>query len=135
MKTETTSPLVDVLTELSRLYPEMRFGQLVEMVAILSSEDLPIRVGELDDERFIETAAGHASHRRQQLGIEDACPQAHHLPGPRGELLDLIVQGREQHPDWRLGVLAGHLAACSGSRLYDAEDEALIEAARRELAG
>jgi hypothetical protein len=37
-------------------------------------------------------------------------------------------------PDWRFGFLAGHLAACSGSRLYDAEDEQLIEAARRELA-
>jgi hypothetical protein len=135
MKTETTSPLVDALTELSRLYPEMRFGQLVEMVAILSSEDLPISVGDLDDERFIETAARHASHRRQQLGIEDASPQEHHLPGTRTELLDLIVRGRDRHTDWPFGVLAGHLAACSGSRLYDAEDEALIEAARRELAG
>jgi hypothetical protein len=135
MNTETTSPLVDVLTELSRLYPEMRFGQLVEMVAILSCEDLPISVGEVDDERFVEAAARHVTYRRQQLGIEDTSPQDHHLPGPRAELPDLIVRGRDRHPDWRFGVLAGRLAACSGSRLFDAEDEALIEAARRELAG
>lgn len=134
MNTETTSPLVDVLTELSRLDPEMRFGQLVEMVAILSSEDLPISVGEVDDERFVEAAARHVTYRRQQLGIEDTSPQDHHLPGPPAELLDLIVRGRDRHPDWRFGVLAGHLAACSGSRLYEAEDEPLIEAARRELA-
>ena len=31
MNTETSSPLRDALVELSRLYPEMRFGQLIEM--------------------------------------------------------------------------------------------------------
>jgi hypothetical protein len=135
MNTETSSPLVDVLAELSRLYPEMRFGQLVEMIALLSSEETPMSADEVDDERFVEAAFRHMSFRRQHVGIEDGRPQDHHLPGPRAELLDLILRGCERHPDWRFGFLAGHLAACSGSRLYDAEDEQLIEAARRELAG
>jgi hypothetical protein len=129
MNTETSSPPVDVLAELSRLYPEMRFGRLVEMIALLSSEETPMSLNEVDDKRFVEAAFRHMSLRRQHVAIEDGHPQNHHLPGPRAEPLDLILRGCERHPDWCFGLLAGHLAACSGSRLYDAEGEQLIEAA------
>ena len=106
MTTETSSPLVCVLAELSRVYPEMRFGQLVEMIAVLSGVETPISVDEVDDERFVEAAFRHVSLRRQDAGIEDGRPRDHHLPRPRAELLDLIVRGRECHPDWRFGFSA-----------------------------
>jgi hypothetical protein len=135
MNTETSCPLADVLAELSRMYPELRFGQLVEMIVLLSSEETPIRADEVDDVRFAEAASRHMSLRRQQLGIEDGLPRDHHLPGPRAELLDLVLQVSERHPDQRLGSMTVHLAAYSGSRLYDVEDAQLSEAARRDLAG
>ena len=135
MNTEISSPLMDALAELSRLYPEMRFGQLVEMVALLSSEETPMSAEEVDDDRFIRTASRHMGVRRQQLSVEEMPPRERPLPGPRGELLDVVQRACEHHPDWCFGFLIEHLAACSGFRLYDAEDEQLIEAARRDLAG
>jgi hypothetical protein len=134
MSTETSSPLMGALAELSRLYPEMRFGQLVELIVVLSSEETRIRAEDADDTRFTEAARQHMSLRRQQLGIKEGLPWDRPLPGPRAELLDLVLRVSEGHPEWRFGSLAEHLAACSGSSLYDAEDEQLIAAARRELA-
>ena len=81
MTTETSSPLVSVLAELSRLYPEMRFGQLVEMIALLAGEETPISVDEVDDERFVEAAFRHMSLRRQDAGIEDRTSSR---PSPAG---------------------------------------------------
>jgi len=135
VNTETSSPLKAALMELSPLYPEMRFGQLVEMVALLSSEETPMSAAEVDDNRLVEAATRHASVRRQRLGIADEPPQERPLSGPRDEVLEVVLQACERHPDWRFGFLVEHLGACSGARLYDAEDEQLIEAARRDLAG
>jgi hypothetical protein len=39
----------------------------------------------------------HMSLRRQHVGIEDGRPQDHHLPGPRAELLDLILRDCGRH--------------------------------------
>ena len=133
MNTETASPLMEALADLSRLYMDLRFGQLVEMIAVLSGEETPIGIDEVDGQRFVEAALRHVSLRRQLVGIENGRRQDDHLPGPRAELLELILRVCERHPDWRFGFLAEHLAACTGSSLYDAEDEQLIEAARREL--
>jgi hypothetical protein len=135
MKTEITSPLAATLAELSRLYPDLRFGQLIEMIVMLSGEETPIRADEVEDKPFAEAALRHMSLRRRQLGIEDGLPRDETMPGQRAELLDLVVQVSDRHPDWRVGCLIEHLAAGSGSSLYDAEDEQLIEGARRVLAG
>jgi hypothetical protein len=132
MSTETCNPLLGTLAELSRLYPEMRFGQLIEMVALLSSEETPISVAEVDDDRFVSTASHHLRVRGQQLKIENGSLQGRPLPASRTELLDLLQRVCERHRDWRFGPLVEHLAASSGSSLYDAEDEQLLAAARSD---
>jgi hypothetical protein len=128
-------PLMGTLAELSRLYPEMRFGQLIEMIALLSSEETPVSVGEVDDGRFISTASQHVRVRRNQLKIENSSLQDHPLPELRTELLDALQRVCERHPHRRFGPLVEHLATRSGSSLYDAEDEQLIAAARSDPDG
>jgi hypothetical protein len=125
-------PLMGTLAELSRLYPEMRFGQLIEMVALLSSEETPMSVAEVDDDRFSSTASQHVRVRRDQLTIENSSWSDHPLPESRTELLGALQRICERHPHWRFGPLVEHLATTSGSSLYDAEDEQLIAAARSE---
>lgn len=129
MSTETCTPLMGTLAELSRLYPEMRFGQLIEMIALLSSEETPRSVAEIDDDRLISTASQHVRVRRNQLNRP---LQDHPLPRTRTELLDALQRVCERHPDGHLGPLVEHLATSSGSSLYDAEDEQLIAAARSD---
>ena len=132
MSTETGMPLMGTLAELSRLYPEMRFGQLLEMVALLSSEETPMSVAEVDDDRLISTASQHVRVRRNQLEIENSSLQDHPLPESPTELLDALQRVCTRHPHWRFGPLAEHLATTSGSSLYDAEDEQLIAAGRSD---
>jgi hypothetical protein len=117
------------LAELSRLYPEMRLGQLIEMVALLSSEERPLSVAEVDDDRFMSTGSEHVRVRRNQL--HGPWPD-HPLPESRTELLDVLQQVCERHPSWRFGSLVEHLARSSGTSLYDAEDEQLVVAARSD---
>ncbi len=135
MSTETCNPLRDALADLCRLYPDMRFGQLIEMVALLSSEETPRRAAEVEDDRFLNTASHHIRARRQRGKTEDGSMQNRPLPNSRIELLDLLQWVRERHQDWRFGQLVEHLATSSGSCLYDAEDEQLIAASRSDLAG
>jgi hypothetical protein len=49
--------LVDALAELSSLDPQMRLGQLIEMLAVLSSEETPTSATEVGDDRFVSAAS------------------------------------------------------------------------------
>jgi hypothetical protein len=128
--TETCNLLMDALAELSRLYPELRFGQLVEMIALLASEEAPMRAAEVEDDRFVDFAAHHVRVRRDQLMIETTPAQDSALPESRTELLDVLQRAWERHRGYGFGPLVEHLASSSGSDLYDVEDEQLIAAAR-----
>jgi hypothetical protein len=108
----------------------MRFGQLVELVTLLSSEETPLSAAEVEDDRLLEAASNHIRIRRQQLKTEGRSVQDRSLPAPRAELLEMIQRVRNRHRDWRFGRLVEHLATSSGSGLYDADDEQLIAAAR-----
>jgi hypothetical protein len=130
VSTETCNPLMGALAELSRLYPEMRFGQLIEMIDLLSSEETPMSAAEVDDDRFISTASHHMRVRRHQLKIENRPLHDRPLPESRTELLEVLRRVCEHHRDWRFGPLVEHLATSSESSLYDVEDEQLIVAAR-----
>jgi hypothetical protein len=121
---------METLADLSHLYPEMRFGQLVEMVALLSSEDSPRGAVDTDDDRLLEAAKDHLRVRREQLEGEDGPMPDRPLPESRAELLNLLRQEGHRR-DRFFGRLVGRLAASSGVGLYDAEDEQLVAAARR----
>src|SRR5207249_262033 len=130
MSIETYHPLIGALAELSSLYPEMRFGQLLEMVAVLSSEETPMRVADLADDRLFSTASQHARHRRHQLKTGNSLILDRPLTEARTELLEAMQRVWGHHSDRGFGPLVEQLAASSGARLYDAEDEQLIAAAR-----
>jgi hypothetical protein len=132
MSTETCNLLMDALAELSRLYPEMRFGQLVEMIALLASAETAMSAAEVEDDRFVDSAAHHTRVRRHQLMIEATPPHDRALPESRTELLDVLQRAWERHRDYGFGPLVEHLASSSGSNLYDVEDEQLIAAARSD---
>jgi hypothetical protein len=132
MSTKICDPLIGAMAELSHLYPEMRFGQLIEMIAELASEEAVISAADVDDDRFISTASHHMRVRRQQLQIDRGPLQDRALRESRTELLDVLQRIRDRHRDWRFGPLVEHLAALSGSSLYDIEDEQLIAAARTD---
>ena len=130
MSTETCNLLMDALAELSRLYPELRFGQLVEMIALLASDETPTSAADVEDHRFFDSAARHARLRRDRLVVECNPPQGRTLPESRAELLDLLQRAWERHRDHGFGALVEHLATSAGFNLYDVEDEQLIVAAR-----
>jgi hypothetical protein len=134
MSIATCHPLIGALAELSSLYPEMRFGQLIEMIALLASEATPMNVADHDDDRLFSTASDHVKHRRHQLNTGNRPMLDRPLPEARTELLGALQRVWERHPDWRFGPLVEHLATLSGASLYDAED-AQLNAAARDFAG
>jgi hypothetical protein len=130
VSTKTHDPLMEALADLGSLYPDMRFGQLIEMVALLSGEETPLGAEDVEDDRLLGTALDHARVRRPLLETGDGSVQARPSPESRAELLDVLQRLRDRHRAWRLGQLVASLAASSGIKLYDAEDEQLIAAAR-----
>jgi hypothetical protein len=56
-----------VLEELGQLYPEMRLGQLVVMIANLTGEDSPKEVYDLEDEELVASARQHLERRTKSL--------------------------------------------------------------------
>ena len=130
MSTETCNLLMDALAELSRSYPEMRFGQLVEMIALLASDETPTRVAEVEDDQFFDSAARHMRLRRDRLVLESTPPRDRTLPESGTELLEVLQRVWERHRDRGFGALIEHLATSAGFNLYDVEDEQLIAAAR-----
>jgi hypothetical protein len=108
----------------------MRFGQLIEMVALLSGEEEPRGESEIEDDELFEVAANHIRKRRRQLQIEDGSEQTESPPGPRAELLKTLQRAKERRGDPPFGKFLESLATSAGSSLYDVEDDELIAAAR-----
>ena len=110
--------LVRVLAELSVLYPGMRLGQLVEMLASLADD------GE-GDERLLLAGKAHLSRRLAALGRTTEGLATEELPAARADLLTLLrVAGAGAEP------VLGEWSQRVGTRLYDAEDEELLASAR-----
>ncbi len=107
----------------------MRFGQLVEMIALLASDETPTSAADVEDDRFFDSAARHMRRRRDRLVIESPPRQDRTLPESRTELLDVLQRAWERHRDHGFGALIEHLATLAGFNLYDMEDEQLIAAA------
>jgi hypothetical protein len=132
MTSNTAIELEAALVDLSRLYPDLRFGQLMEMVALLAAGESPGNPSDIEDAALLRTALSHGSKRARQLGSEVACVSTSVSPA-RLDLLHRLRELRRRYPDWRFGQLASQVAEWSDVSLYDAEDEQLLTAARRHL--
>lgn len=131
MSIDTCDPLLDALGDLGDLYPDMRFGQLIEMVAMLCGEGSPIDADKVEDNQLLEAASEHARLRRRRLGAGVAGPSGDSRPREeRAELLGALQAARERLRDCRFGLFVSRLAVASGASLYDAEDSRLIDTAR-----
>ncbi len=117
-----STELVRLLAELSVLYPDMRLGQLVEMLASLA-EDAPPADGR--DSLLASVGKSHLQRRLVQLGRSEQGLDGEGLPAARADLL-AALRGAGPGAEAVLGVWA----RLAGTRLYDAEDEALLAAAR-----
>jgi hypothetical protein len=124
--------LETALAGLSQLYPDLRFGQLIEMVAVLAGEDAPENLSDIDDARLIQTAMSHLAHRFRQLGSETTAVLTSPPPA-RMQLIRMLRQLQQRYSGWRFGQLVLHVAGWSDVSLYDAEDEQLLAAARQHL--
>lgn len=123
-----TDRLVASLKDFAELYPDMRIGQLIEMAALLSSEDVPVDVGEVEDDRLRDAVEDHVRERRCRLGGEAGAAVGQ--GGMRAELLDALGQAYSDRGERRFGPFVERLATVAGSTLYDVEDENLGAAAR-----
>lgn len=63
MKHTITHQISECLEELSDLYPEMRFGQLVAFVAFIAKGPVTSAVWDVEDEEFLKAAKEHLQMR------------------------------------------------------------------------
>jgi hypothetical protein len=117
-----------VMTDLSRLYPEMRFGQLFEVLALLASDELPAEPYHIEDDDLLEAAVRHLESRLQQLGMKRAALSQQPLAAEQRELLEVLRDLHQRHPDWRLALVVARAAEGCAVGLYDVEDEELRRA-------
>jgi hypothetical protein len=124
MITTVRENLLQKLTELSRLYPEMRFGQLMVMVSSFAGKKEPAFMNEVDDDAAMEAIERHLA--RTRLHPEPVAS----VPDVRAALIMELENVGERHREWALGTLVFNLATHAGVNEYDIEDEGLLLAAR-----
>jgi hypothetical protein len=115
-------------------FPEMRLGQLVCMVAALAGEDDTAHVKSLSDSAMIDTINGYVTKRFNGQGREIRKGLAS-LTATRGALIDALKELRGRFTSWHLAELMENLASLAHTRLYDAEDSELLQAAAGENPG
>jgi hypothetical protein len=125
--------LLAIFAEVSRLYPDMRFGQMLEMLALVSSDDMPQAPSSIQNERLLEAAVTHRLRRLKQLGLESRSLVQRPISEVRGRLLQVLQELHNQHPDMRIGQLVTNLAEQCSASLYDVEDEDLLAVAQQHL--
>ena len=135
MSPPVSAELLATLAELGRLYPDMRFGQLLEMIALLSSDETPHAPSSVQDERLLEAAVAHRLHRLKQLGVERSSLLQRPIAAVRNDLLQVLHELHHQHPDRQIGQLVANLAERSAASLYDTEDEDLLAVVQQHLNG
>jgi hypothetical protein len=134
MTSHNRDGLETALAEVSQLYPDLRFGQLIKTLAVLAGEETPENPYDIDDTRLLRSAVTHLSNRLRQLGTERIAVLTALTP-VRIELLQVFQELRRRYPGWRFGQLASNVASWSDVSLYDAEDEQLLASGRQHLAG
>lgn len=131
MSIDICDPILDALGDLGDLYPDMRFGQIIEMVALFCGAD----PASIEDEQLLDVAMDHARNRRRQLAGVGDHGWGQGLLKSRTELLSVLQIARDLKRGRRLGEIVTALARNAEVSLYDAEDQELIAAARGLAAG
>jgi hypothetical protein len=134
MITSLRRELLQRLVELSSLYPEMRFGQLICFACLIAGEDAPGLVREAEDEAVLEAVKRHITQRTRQLG-EEAKRDSSTLTPTHTQLLQVFEKLGDQYPEWSTGQLVFKLAALAHANVYDIQDEELLEAAKSDDPG
>ena len=135
MNADIRDDLQTAMSALSRLYPDMRFGQLVEMLALLASEDSPCEPSEVEDTQLLQASIAHLESRLDQLGVARPVLNQRPLHAERRDLLEVLRRLQQLHADWRFGQAAVQVAGWCAATLYDAEDQQMVVAARKHLRG
>lgn len=113
--------LLRLLAELSVVYPEMRLGQLVEMLASFADVDS----GDASEDQLLQAGESHLLRRLTQLGMSREELAENKLPAARADLLAALgAKGPA------LTSILSEWGRQRGERLYDAEDEALLAVAQ-----
>jgi hypothetical protein len=63
--TTTRQKILEALGEMSDLYPDMRFGQLVANMSFLAKEPTVEAIWDVEDEQFLEALKKHLEKKRQ----------------------------------------------------------------------
>lgn len=66
MPSDVTSQLQAALSELRRIYPNWRYGQLVSNAAAWAGRDAPANVDEVEDADLLDAIRQHLSRRQPQ---------------------------------------------------------------------
>jgi len=116
--------LVAVLRELSALYPSMRLGQLLDMVATLTGVETTADYDRTTDVEMLREAVHHLSERSKQLEL-DVIP-VESLSSERSQLLLAL----RETPYLSHGPLVCDLVRIAkelNTTLYDIEDDVLLQ--------
>ena len=68
MTSSTAYRIAVALEELSKMYPQWRFGQLVANVAMWAKGPVDGAVWDVDDEEFLKAAEAHINSRTANVG-------------------------------------------------------------------
>jgi hypothetical protein len=71
--TEERRRVIELLAELSEVYPAMRFGQIVNLVAALARGPAPESIYDAEDDELVRAAEGHL---RRRSGGSAVAPRA-----------------------------------------------------------
>ncbi|MBY0522330.1 MAG: hypothetical protein K2R98_02980 [Gemmataceae bacterium] len=120
--------LLHQLNEAGRLYPSMRFGQLLCFICSIADETGPGTVQGVGDETALSTLLGHlVKHAGQREGENNGLVDT---PLIRTHLVRTLETLSHRCPEWTLGQLFFRLAALAHVNIYDIEDDVLLETAR-----
>ena len=134
MTSDVRESLFQALAQLSSLYPEMRFGQLIEFACALAGVEAPADLDEVEDEVLMTASRKHVRKRSRLLGVQKR-GRATGLGAKRAELLEVLRELADWQPHRRFGHLVARIVELAQANLYDVEDEQLVHAVRthREL--
>jgi hypothetical protein len=129
MKSRIDEAFFSHLDELSKLVPQMRFGQL--LLLLCEGEEGFTEVAEIDDESLLSAAKKQRKNLESRL--EPTTDECSLLSPARMQLLRILEQMREAHPSDRFGQLVSEVSELAQTNLYDIEDERLLRFARKRV--
>ena len=129
MTNDVRASLFQALAQLSSLYPEMRFGQLIEFVCVLAGVEAPADLDEVEDEVLMTASRKHVRKRSRKLGVQKR-GRATGIGAKRAELLEVLRELAECQSHRRFGHLVAKIVELAQVNLYDVEDEQLVHALR-----